>query len=78
MGDGGEPQVGSGGKIHERRGIGTEMRAEILSHVVCVGVNGGSPGVPGITHPPREKENGTGQGGCSWAKPKNTNLIYVP
>ena len=77
MGDGGDPQGGLGGRSHERRGIGTEKRTEISSSVVYVGVNGGSPGIPGITRPPREKGNGTEQGGCSWARPKNPNLIPV-
>ncbi len=57
VGDGGGPQVGLGGRSHERRGIGTEIRTKFLSSVVCVGVNGGSPGVSGITHPQREKWN---------------------
>ncbi len=75
MGDGGEPYEVLGGRSHERRGIVTEKRTEILSSLVCVGVNGESPGVPGITRPPREKGNGTGQSVRSWARPKNPNLI---
>ncbi len=78
VGDGGEPRVKSDGRSPERREIGTERRTEMLYSVVCVGVDGGSPVVPGITRPPREKGNGTGLFGCSWSKPKNPKLSPVP
>ncbi len=44
MRDGGEPRVESCGRNPKRRGIGTERKTEILSSIVYVEVNGGSPG----------------------------------